>query len=345
MLLIAMGAAFAAPARTSGLPFNLDSIASMGKFPRFIIKVYDWGDRFFNGYDSVYVDRTHTSFNVKLNSESWSDLYNFDLPDSKAIRIVSDPATSMGLSLSYLAVSVGYDINVSRYFGGPNRTRKRFNFGFNCSLFAFEYYNIHNDGDTHITRFGEKNDTEKMRIDFKGIDMHTQGFDTYVFFNQMKYSQAAAFNYGRIQKRSAGSFYAGISYFHNSYNFDFSNLPAVLLQQLPESWENYTYTVNTDNFCFRLGYGYNWVLNKHWLIGISESPVLGLQRGSITGDTRPKSASLSNRFRLSFVWNNGHWFAGVIGKADQGLIYNKRQAFINSDLSFNACVGYRFNLW
>ena len=161
----------------------------------------------------------------------------------------------------------------------------------------------------------------------------------------MKYSQAAAFNYGRIQKRSAGSFYAGISYFHNSYNFDFSNLPADLLQQLPESWENYTYTVNTDNFCFRLGYGYNWVLNKHWLIGISESPVLGLQRGSITGDTRPKSASLSNRFRLSFVWNNGHWFAGVIGKADQGLIYNKRQAFINSDLSFNACVGYRFNLW
>ena len=42
------------------------------------MKVYDWGEEFFNGYDSLYVSKTHTYFNVKLNSESWSDIYNFD---------------------------------------------------------------------------------------------------------------------------------------------------------------------------------------------------------------------------------------------------------------------------
>ncbi|MBJ2185040.1 MAG: DUF4421 domain-containing protein [Muribaculaceae bacterium] len=341
---VALGAVFSAPG-ASALSFDVDSIASWGKFPRFCMKVYDWGEEFFNGYDSLYVSKTHTYFNVKLNSESWSDIYNFDLPEGKSIRIVSDPATSAGVSIAYLAVSLGYDINVSRFFGGPDRKRKRFKFGFNCSLLAVEYYNIHNDGGTHITRFGDKNSPEHMRIDFTGIDTHTQGFDAYVFLNQKRYSQAAAFNFGRYQLRSAGSFFVGVSYFHNSYNFDFSNLPHDMREQLPDTWENYCYNVNTDNYCLRLGYGYNWVLNRHWLIGISESPVLGLQNGHITGNTKPFSASLANRLAISFVWNNKHWFAGVIGRADQGLIYNKKQAYINSDLSFNACIGYRFNLW
>ena len=309
------------------------------------MKVYRWGDEFFNGYDSAYVARTGTCFNVKLSSESWMDVYNFDLPEDKTIRIKSDPATTAGINLSYLAVTVGYDINVSGLFGGSKRKRKRFQFGFNCSLLSVQYYNIHNDGDTHISRFGSKHAPEHMRLNFDGMDTHTEGIDVYVFLNQKRYSSAAAFHYGRYQLRSQGSFYAGVSYFHNSYAFDFSGMPEQYRDQLPASWDNYAYKVDTDNYCFRLGYGYNWVLNRHWLIAIDESPVLGVQAGYITGNTRPTSVSLSNRLRVSFVWNNGPWFAGVICRADQGLIYNKKQAFINSDLSATACIGYRFNLW
>lgn len=348
ILPVLLGVALATPGRASAGIFqklSSDSIATWGKFPRFCMKIYDWGDEFFNGYDSLYVSRTHTNFNVRVNADSWADLYNFDLPEDKQIRMRTDPATSMGFSLGYLAVSVGYDMNVSRYFGGPNRTRKRFNFGFTCSLLSFEYYDIHNDGDVHITRFGSGGEAANLHLPFKGIDTHTRGADIYLFFNQKRYSMAAAFNYGRYQLRSAGSFFAGFSYFHNAYHFDFSELPEPMRDELPTSWEDYSYNVNTNNYCLKLGYGYNWVLGKHWLIGISESPVLGLQQGRITGNAKPTSMSLSNRLRISFVWNNKHWFAGVIGRADQGLIYNKKQAFINSDLSFNACFGYRFNLW
>ncbi|MDE6161106.1 MAG: DUF4421 domain-containing protein, partial [Muribaculaceae bacterium] len=140
---LALGALFASPG-ASALSFDVDSIASWGKFPRFCMKVYRWGDNFFNGYDSAYVARTGTYFNVKLSSESWMDVYNFDLPEDKTIRIKSDPATSAGISLSYLAVTMGYDINVSGLFGGSPRKRKRFQFGFNCSLLSVQYYDIHN---------------------------------------------------------------------------------------------------------------------------------------------------------------------------------------------------------
>ena len=307
--------------------------------------VYHWGDRFFNGYDSAYVSRTYTNFNVRANSDSWLYMYTFDLPDDVRIRLGSEPASSAGISLSYLAVSVGYDVNVSRFIGGSDRKRDRFSFGFNCSLLSFEFYKERNNGGTSIRRFGDRKHQYKYNIDFPGINTLTEGFDLYIFFNQLKYSSAAAFNYGRYQLKSQGSFYAGISYFYNDYDFDFSTLPIQMRDMLPADWEDYRYTVNTHNYCLRVGYGYNWVLNKHWIIGITESPVLGLQQGYITGNSRPLSVSFSNRARLSIVWNSGKWFAGVIGNMDQGLIYNKRQAFMSHSMSMNACVGYRFNLW
>lgn len=54
--------------------------------------------------------------------------------------MTSDNSTSAGLYLTYLAVSVGYDINLSKILGGVDRSRKRFRFGFNCMLFAAEFY-------------------------------------------------------------------------------------------------------------------------------------------------------------------------------------------------------------
>ena len=66
--------AFVASAQ-SGHAFSLalDSIAEWGKFPRFCIKKYRWGDRFFNSYDSTYVVGTGTKFNVKFKTYSWVD--------------------------------------------------------------------------------------------------------------------------------------------------------------------------------------------------------------------------------------------------------------------------------
>ena len=46
-LLGALGAALAAPQRADALSLDVDSIAAWGKFPRFCMDVYRWGDKFF----------------------------------------------------------------------------------------------------------------------------------------------------------------------------------------------------------------------------------------------------------------------------------------------------------
>ncbi len=327
--------------------FNLDSIAEMGKFPRFIVNTYRWGDKFFNGYDTTYVTPTNYKFNAKITTESWGDVYRFILPNDKYISMMSDPSTSMGVYLTYLAVSAGYDVNMSKIFGGVDRSRQRFRFGFNCMLFGAEFYFIKNDVGANIKRFGDYKNPVHMNLPFKGVNTETWGLDAYYFFNHKKYSEAASFNFSRVQQKSQGAFYTGFSYYNQKMDFNFSTLPPDMLEQLPDNWKNYRYRVNTHNYALRVGYGYNWVFARNWVFGVSESPIIGVRKGYVNSDIEKVSFSLYNRLKLSIVWNQkrGRWFFGCIGKFDLSIVNDKKTTFAGGVLSGEAVLGYRFNLW
>lgn len=331
--------------KADALSFALDSVAEWGRFPRFCVDTYRWGDKFFNSYDSAYVVGTGCKFNVKFKAESWTDFYNFNLPDAMDMMMTSDPSTTIGAYITYLAVSAGYDINVSNIFGGEKVKRTRYNFGFNCSLLSAEWQYVRNDVGTTIKRIGEGGHHYGTSIPFDGINTSEWNLDTYYFFNHKRYSQAAAFNFSKIQHRSQGSFYAGISVSNHRYSFDFSELPVDIRDYLPSTWTKNTYDVSTYDYAFRLGYGYNWVFARHWLMGVSESPVLGVRRGKINSINDRTSFAMSNRFRMSVVWNNGRWFAGSALRFDANIVYDKDHTFIASLLSIDASIGYRFNIW
>ncbi len=331
--------------QTDAMSFALDSIAEWGRFPRFCIGVYRWGDKFFNSYDSSYVEGTGYKFNVKLTTDSWTDYYNFEIPNDKRIRMISDPSTTAGVYLTYLALSAGYNINVSNLISGAKQSRTRFNFGFNCSLFAAEWSYMTNDVGSSIRWFGNRHNGESINLPFRGINISTWNLDTYYFFNHKNYSQAAAFNFSKVQKKSQGSFYAGISIYTQKFNFDFSELPDDMKMQLPSDWPDYRYRVRTHNYAFRLGYGYNWVFARHWNFGVSESPIVGLRKGKVINEREGSSFALNNRFRMSVVWNNRKWFAGAVSYFDIGLIYDKDHTLASGQLCVQFSVGYRFNIW
>lgn len=336
------------PLTARALSLALDSIAEWGRFPKFCVDTYRWGDKFFNSYDTAYVEGTGYKFNIKLKTETWDDIYHFMLPDSYRMNLVSDWSTSSGFWLSYLAVSVGYDMNVSKYFGGSDKVRKRFNFKFNCALFGADFYWISNDVGTRIREFGPKNDMEKMDLPFDGINTTVFGVDSYYIVNNKRYSRASAFNYSKIQKKSQGSFFFGFSYWKQDFEFDFNKLPEDMKADLPQSWADnaYIYYTNNHNYSLKAGYGYNWVFARHWLLGVSESPMLGIKHGHLNGyNTKRTTFALSNRAQLSVIWNNRAWFAGIIGTLDNTLLYDKSHQLLSGVYNIEVSLGFRFNLW
>ncbi len=349
-LILLVIAILALAPRSSAIEFlSLDTIASWGKFPRFCIKTYRWGDKFFNSYDSVYVKGTGNRFNIKLRTESWSDFYNFYFDEEPRTRMtmMSNPTTSAGFWLTYMAVSVGYDMNIGKYFGG-GASRHKWSFQFNCSLFAADaYFSTNNTGST-IKRLGPKGHIKHTDIDFDGINNESWGLDLYYFFNHKKYSQAAAFAFSKVQTKSSGSFYAGLSFWGLSYDFDFNLLPEDAKVQIPLQQYGYYYRTRSSNYAFRLGYGYNWVFHKGWLLAISESPIIGVRRGWLLNlNENRTSFSFYNRIRASIVYNNSNyrWFAGMVIRLENALFYDKTHTMLGSIASIEASVGYRFNLW
>lgn len=333
----------------SAISFSLDSIAGWGRFPRFCVGVYRWGDKFFNTYDPEYVVGTGTKFNVKFTTDSWLDYYRFVLPsgenshlDDRYVDLVSRPSTSIGVHLTYLAVSVGYDINLSSLFHGVKEARQRYQFGFNCALFAAEAYKETSRVGTKIRRFGT---LRHLSIPYDGMHSDSWGIDVYYFFNNKRYSQAAAFGFSKIQTKSQGSLYAGISVYSQNYDFDFSGLDPYLISRLPEEWEHNHFITHTQNYGIRIGYGYNWVFAKNWLLAATMSPTIGLKHGYTNSTIKRTSFSLFNHAKISVVWNGGRWFAGVIGSADTAVVSDRQTTFLGNNLSVTASVGWRFNLW
>lgn len=326
----------------------LDSVRTWGKFPNFCVNVYRWGDRFFNSYDTAYVEGTGYKFNVKNRTETWTDQYDFSLPNNYRLNMISDPCTSTGFYLTYLAVSLGYDLNVSKWFGNHDPARKRFSFSLNCSLFSADLYWISNMVSTRIRKFGPANDIRHIDLRFRGIDTSIFGISLVYYLNHKRYSRAAAFNYSKVQKRSQGSFFLGFDFTHQDFTFDFGQLPDNMKTELPPAWADYGYIYHADsrNYSAVIGYGYNWVFARHWVLGVSESPIIGLKDGFINyPEQRGLSFALYNRARLSVAWTNRHWFAGAILKIENGLIYQKDHSLLNTVFNVEASVGYRFNLW
>lgn len=327
---------------------SLDSIASWGKFPRFCINTYRWGDKFFNSYDSTYVQGSGYRFNIKTKVDTYADLYNFRYDDDYRMAFTSRPSSSVGLYLTYMAVSVGYDINFSKLFNADIGARKRFNFQFNCALFGAELYSISNDAYMKISQIGYPGEVNKVNIDFRGFHSDSWGLNLYYFFNHKHYSQAAAFAYSKIQMKSSGSLYAGFTYWYQNYHMDFSGVSSEIPSPLEESrdWD-YNYRVKNRNYALKIGYAYNWVFHQGWVIGISEAPTFGVRRGYIsTPDTYRTSFSLSNRIKASIIYNRDRrWFFGLVGYLDTGLVYNKQHTMMANNFSFEASAGFRFNLW
>lgn len=329
------------------ISFDLDSIASWGKFPRFCVNTYRWGDKFFNGYDTVYVDGTGYKWNTKVRTETWTDRYDLHFENGTDMSMISNPSTSIGLHLQYLALSVGYDKNISRYFNGGEEAKRRWVFGFNCMLFNASLYFIQNNTGSHINSFKPygKNGYNPDLV-YKGIDNTSWGLDISYYFSHKHYSHAAAFAFSRVQKRSAGSFFAGFSYGRVEYDFDLNGLPEDMAEAIPNDIPNNHYILKTHNYILSGGYGYNWVFARHWVLGATGQLMYGLSDGYYIDTTTKKlSFTALARSELSVVWNNKHWFAGAIFNARVGMARDHKRSILSSVFNLEMSVGYRFNLW
>lgn len=322
--------------------WDIDSIARKGSFLRFCANTYKWADNFFNGSDTTYVQSAGYKMNVKLRTSSWSDLNEFYFDGNDQIRLCSPTTATVGFDVAYMAIALGYDVNINKLFGAVDRTKSRFNFDFSSALISGRFYRIKNDYGMNLTSIGEQ---QNINYFFKDVATSTWGIDVFCYFNSKRYSNAAATNFGKIQRKSQGSFIAGFAIQHSKMDFDFSTLPDNLKSNLPESWRNKHYYADGNTFGIAGGYGFNWVPKQKFNIGVIGIIIPGLNFGHLNSETKSYSFRINYRCSLSASYNHKRWFAGIVAKSDLAKIYSVHSTLTNAQWSVEAKVGWRFNIW
>lgn len=321
---------------------EMDSLAARGRFPAFCIRAYRAVDRFLNDVDTSYVGPTGYDMNVKLRTKSWSDMTGFYFDGNRRIQLRSPFTNLLGVDVQWLGLAVGYDINVNRLFGGDDRSNSRFDLGLTTSRISARFYYYRNNDGMDITSWG---DNRKVKIGFDGVDMLTWGIDAVYVFDHRRYSMAASSSFGRIQRRSKGSFLAGLTYQWQELDVDFGKMPGYIGEWLPDQWRGRRYIADGYNVGIAGGYGYNWVPRRNITVGVQGLVIPSLNYGYLNSDSKGVSFRMNYRFALSAVWNCDRWFVGGGFKMDAGFVYSHSSTLTNTMMTFEAKAGWRFSLW
>ncbi|MDE6290600.1 MAG: DUF4421 domain-containing protein [Muribaculaceae bacterium] len=308
------------------------------KFLGFCVKVYNWGDRVFSSTDPEYVVGTGKKWRARIINDNWANSYYMKI-NPQFNSVMSTPFhVLLGASLQYMAVSYTYSLDLTHMITGSPINYKKQEFGFNCARFSADGYYYSSEG-CNIRTFGDYKGY--LREPFSGVDMVAFGGDAYYFFNGYKYSQGAAYNFSKIQKKSQGCLMAGIAYCNQNIAFDFLKLPIDLVPYL--KFEDLYYKFHYNDYNLLIGYGYNCVISPHWLYNITVIPGLGFNHcyeDSEAGSA--KLLSVSGRAMTSFTFNSGNWFAGLQGRMRGHWYQSKRISLFNAVESIVLSGGIRF---
>lgn len=194
-----------------------------------------------------------TNFTIKIKDLD-NQSYNFRFKDP--IR------HTVTLGANYRGLAVALAFNPSKLFGKKTSTEINVNAYGNRFGLDFIYENnglfdgeVKVDGTTYVV----EDDIREKSLTING----------YYAFNGRKFSYPAAFSQSYIQKRSAGSLMAGLSYHRSSVTLvpdedvaegEFDN---EVIKKVKMSYAS-----------AGVGYGYNFVPNRNWLLHISTLPTL-----------------------------------------------------------------------
>lgn len=312
------------------------------KFPAFLVKVYNWGDRTFNTYDTTYVVSTGKNWKVVARSENWMQGYLMAFPEGKTVRIISEPYFDLGGSINFMAVGLSYTVNAKTLFTHTDEHRSRWNFNFTSSLFSANIYYSNVEGGSRITGFCGYKPIEEKHYPFNGASTQSFYVDAYYFFNHRQYSQAAAYCFSKYQLRNAGSWIAGLSFTRDNTTIDFSSLPAEMLQLLPVKETMFRFHYRDYNLMG--GYAYNWALRpRKWLLNLTAMPSIGYRRtydDATDGNRNLFSTNIRGMF--SVVYNHRALFMSIRGEIFTHVYFAPTYTFANTNGSLTAVLGCRF---
>ena len=185
-------------------------------------------------------------------------------------RMNFDPSTahSIGFWVGYRGTGISYSKalakNAGRYFSFSSTGAK---YGINFRLRRFKT----DETELHVKEFKDDQQYRDSAVYVKMYEpviIRSVYINGYYVFNGRRYSQAAAYNQSVIQRRSAGSFLLGATWYQSSFDFsDSKNF----------GWMHLSHGVGRIKLhqaSIGVGYGYNFVPFRGFVVNAMAMPTV-----------------------------------------------------------------------
>lgn len=311
-----------------------------GRFVDFLVRAYNWVDLTFNSFDLEYVSHTRSG-KVRVVYDNWSDMQNFQPINTMRLVVASDMYPSIGLNVSYGILSIGYTVDLPTLFSPIPSSHKKTEIGLNWSRINAQFNIWDNKGDSRVRGVGKFSGIGSINEPYEGMTFRAYNLKAYYIFNHQRYSHSAAYNSSRIQKRSAGSWLAGVTYYRYNVLFDLDALPESVKALQTYPWSRYH--IKYSNYNVMGGYAFNWVLTRGLLLNTTMMPGVGLTHTHT--DSSPGSellAAFCGEVKLSLSYNYKRMFMNLAASANGNLFLSDNLIFASGIFNTRASFGIRF---
>ena len=274
-------------------------------------------------YDTNYVIRPEGSWTLKLRLNQTGNTIHAkgtvnDIHSKADLKTLHK--TTLSIGASYRGLSASLAINPAKLSGAYKDHEINLNYYSSRISLDFSYQRSETlAGD--VERGGNISQMESGDATMKVINLVG-----YYTFNHRRFSYPAAFTQTYIQRRSAGSWLAGISYQGGSIE-----TTDELKERTPNAPE---LKIHIGLLGIGGGYGYNWVLGKKWLLHFSMLPTFVIYNhnymtvNGVRRDAKHFSFGMIFNERAAVVYNfSPRYFAGAT--------LTMSNSFFNNDVTVN----------
>ncbi|MBR4517017.1 MAG: DUF4421 family protein [Bacteroidaceae bacterium] len=290
-------------------------------------------------YDTNYVVRPEGKLTLKLKgNQTGNSLRARGIVDDVHFKshLSTSHKSTISIAGTYRGLSAAYSINPAKLRGFYDDYE--LNFNFYASRFCIDASYQESSSLSGDMTF----ENETLRMEQGEADMKVFNITGYYVFNHRRYSVSAAYNQSYIQRRSAGSWLAGLSYQGGSIETSDERK-----ERYPEDHDVRIYVGHVG---IGGGYGYNLVLGRKWLLNLTFLPTFVVyNRNQLTINDESQHAGrmkfnmLFNE-RAAVVYNfSSRYFVGLTGVANNSLFVDDAVTVHQNKWVAHAFVGVR--LW
>ncbi len=316
--------------------------------------------------DRLPADTVHAADNVDTTDYYFEDLTHllslklFTLTKSSTLELLNPTEGRITLrpnGITNLGVGVNYKfIGIALSFGLPSTSS------------SIEKYGQTSSFDLQVSSFGKRIGFDGFLQEYKGyylsnpqdhvewdqpyypqisdLRIFSIGANAFYLFNSKQFSYKAAFLRNVVQKKSAGSFSAGIFFNQDLVKSNNGFLP----QEVGDSiWSDFDLKgFNAVSIGLSAGYHYTFVIKRNLFISLQGTPGLGYRHFSVTtlddqlGNVDELAWQVFARIAIGYEFK--HFYVGAMGSTIlRSFKYNNYTIDLGTE-QFRVMIGKRFDV-